>query len=119
LVRLGSLRTMGWVFVFGAIEASPLTVPAVLGTHWLTLPAWALGSLAFILFGATLATYLLNAYALKRVESSLVAVYVYIQPVVAVAAAWWLGTRPTLRTLLSAVVIVVGVALSTRRPRGA
>jgi drug/metabolite transporter (DMT)-like permease len=116
LARLGSLRTIGWVFVFGALEAAPITLPAVVSTPWPALPGWAIGSLAFILFGATLATYLLNAYALKRVESSLVAVYVYVQPVIAVTAAWlWLGTRPTLRTWVAAAVIVAGVALATRR----
>jgi drug/metabolite transporter (DMT)-like permease len=113
LARLGSLRTMAWVFAFGAIEALPLTGPAVAKVSWLALPPWVLGALAFILFGATLATYLLNAYALKRVESSVVAVYVYVQPVIAVASAWvLLGTVPTLRTVIAGGVIVVGVALS-------
>jgi len=114
LARLGSLRTMAWVFLFGALEAAPLTAPAALGVGWTALPHWALGSLAFILLGATLATYLLNAYALKRVESSVVAVYVYVQPVIAVLSAWiLLGTVPTLRTLFAGVVIVVGVGLSS------
>jgi drug/metabolite transporter (DMT)-like permease len=114
VTRLGTLRTMAWVFVFGAIEAAPLTVPAILRVHWLSLPPWAIGALAFILFGATLATYLLNAYALKRVESSTVAVYVYVQPVVASLAGWaFLRVLPTARTLIAGAVIVVGVALST------
>lgn len=117
LGRLGSLVTMSWVFLFGALEAAPLTVPAVASVSWLALPGWAVGALAFILFGATLATYLLNAYALKRVESSVVAVYVYVQPVVAVLSSWYLlGTVPSLRTLLSGLVIVVGVALSADLP---
>lgn len=118
LARLGSLVTMAWVFVFGALEAAPLTVPAVGKVAWLALPPWAAGALAFILFGATLATYLLNAYALKRVESSVVAVYVYVQPVVAVLSSWYLlGTVPSARTLVSGLVIVIGVALSADLPR--
>jgi len=113
LARLGSLRTMAWVFVFGAVEALPLTGPAVAEVSWLSLPAWVVGALSFVLLGATLATYLLNAYALKRVESSVVAVYVYVQPVIAVVSAWvLLGTVPTLRTAIAGIVIVIGVALS-------
>jgi drug/metabolite transporter (DMT)-like permease len=114
VTRLGSLRTMAWVFLFGALEALPLTLPAMNRVHWLSLPGWAVAALAFILFGATLGTYLLNAYALKRVASSTVAVYVYVQPIVASLAAWvFLGTLPTSRSLIAGVVIVIGVALST------
>jgi len=113
VARLGSLRSMAWVFLFGAIEAAPITLRAAVRVDWLQLPRSVQLSLVFILFGATLATYLLNAYALRRVESSVVAVYVYAQPVVATLAAWtWLGQTPTLRTGLAASVIAAGVALS-------
>lgn len=114
LTRLGSLRTMAWVFVFGAIEAAPLTLPAAAKVSWLGLPPAIHASLAFILLGATLATYLLNAYALVRVESSVVAVYVYAQPLIATLAVWlWRRQVPTLRTLVAGIVIVIGVALSS------
>ena len=76
------------MFVFGALEAAPLTVLDMTRVRWLELPAGTHASLVFILLGATIATYLLNAYALRRVESSTVAVYVYVQPVIAVIAAW-------------------------------
>ena len=114
LARLGSLRTMAWGFVFGALEAAPLTVLDMTRVRWLELPAGTHASLVFILLGATIATYLLNAYALRRVESSTVAVYVYVQPVIAVIAAWiWLHQAPTARTLVAGLVIVAGVALSS------
>jgi drug/metabolite transporter (DMT)-like permease len=118
VARLGTLSTIAWVFLFGTLEAAPFTVEPVMATSWSTLPLWAWGSLAFILFGATLGTYLLNAYALKRVESSVVAVYVYIQPIIASVASWLvLGIVPTLRTVVAGAVIVVGVALSADIPR--
>lgn len=114
LARLGSLRTMAWVFLFGALEAAPLTLPAMTRVDWTALSPSTHASLGFILLGATLATYLLNAYALLRVESSVVAVYVYVQPVIATVAAWlWLRHAPTLRTFVAGAVIVVGVALSS------
>lgn len=117
LARLGSLRTMAWVFLFGALEAAPLTLPAMTRVSWAGLPPQIHASLGFILLGATLATYLLNAYALRRVESSVVAVYVYVQPVIATVAAWlWLRHAPTLRTFVAGAVIVVGVALSSDLP---
>jgi drug/metabolite transporter (DMT)-like permease len=116
--RLGTLRGISWVFVFGGLEALPFTITDVFRTHWSTLPLWAWGSLAFILFGATLTTYILNAYALRRVESSVVAVYVYVQPIIASVASWLvLDVTPTSRTLVAGAIIVVGVALSSDIPK--
>ncbi len=113
LARLGTLRTMAWVFVFGALEAAPITLLPMSRVAWTSLPAWAWGSLAFILFGATLATYLLNAFALRRADASMVAVFVYLQPLVATVAAWVvLREVPTPRMLVAGALIVVGVFVS-------
>jgi drug/metabolite transporter (DMT)-like permease len=114
IARLGALKTTAWVFVLGAIEALPLTAPALARERWLELPAWAFASLGFVVLGPTVLTYLLNAWALRFVESSLVGAYVYLQPVVATLAAWAiLDLVPSPRALGAAVVIVVGVALSS------
>lgn len=112
---IGSLPTMAWVFVFGALEALPYYLTHTLDAPWAALPSWAYGSLAFILLGPTLLTYLLNGYALGKVESSVVAIYIYLQPMVASIAAWiFLEQVLTLRVLLSGSIIVVGVALATQ-----
>ncbi len=113
IARLGSLTTIAWVFVFGAVEALPFTYGPMLRVPWLSLPGWVYGALLFILIGATLATYTLNAFALRRVESSVVAVYVYLQPVIASLAAYALfRERPTPRALVAGAVIVVGVTIA-------
>ena len=44
-------------------------------------------SLAFVIVGPTIAAYLMNAWALKYAESSVVAAYTYLQPVFAVILA--------------------------------
>lgn len=116
VARIGPMVTVGWVFLFGAIEALPWTGPAVLATDWVALdgPTWA--SLAFILVGPTIGTYFLNAYALKRVDASVVALFIGLQPVVGAGAAWaLLGEVPTVRTLVAAVVIIAGVLVASRR----
>jgi drug/metabolite transporter (DMT)-like permease len=113
IARLGALRTTAWVFVLGAIEALPLTGAAMAEAEWTRLPGWTWASLAFIVAGPTIGTYLLNAWALARAPSSLVGAYVYLQPVIATLAAWAiLAIAPTSRALVAAGVIVFGVALS-------
>lgn len=74
------------------------------------------GLLAFIVAVPTVAAYALNQLAIGRAESSLVAVYVYLQPVFAsLGALPLLGERPGPRTALAATLIFAGVWLSARR----
>lgn len=114
LGRLGALVSMAFVLGFGALEALPITLHAAIDTDWSALRPIHWGLLAFVVVGPTVLTYLLNGYALARAESTLVAVYVYVQPPIAAVAAFFaFGTKPTTRTLISAVVLFVGVALST------
>ncbi|MBX3129203.1 MAG: EamA family transporter [Polyangiaceae bacterium] len=119
IARVGSVATVAWIFLFGMLEALPFTWTAVWAVSWLSLPSWTYGALAFVLFGATLTTYLLNAYALGRIESSVVATYVYLQPVVASVAAYFLlDDLPTGRSLVAGATIVVGVVIVAARRGG-
>jgi uncharacterized membrane protein len=68
----------------------------------------------FIIVGATVGTYALNAYALARADSSIVAIYIYVQPIVTATGAWWvLGRVPEGHTVFAGVLIAAGVALCT------
>lgn len=113
---MGSAAMVSWVFVFGALEALPLTAPALAALDVAAIPAWGWGSLAFIVLGATVGTYALNAWALARAESSLVAVYIYLQPLVSATAAWFALREPlTPRAVVAGLIIATGVSLSTHR----
>lgn len=112
--RLGALVTVAWVFLFGAIEALPWTAGPVLATPWASLPGWTWAALGFVLLGPTLGAYALNAWALRSVDSSVVTVFVYLQPIIGASAAWLvLGDTLDRRTAAGAVVIAAGVALVT------
>lgn len=92
------------VLVVTGIPAIPDAPPA----------AW--GALAFVVLGSTVATYLLNLFALRSVPASVVAVFVCIQPTIAAALAWpLLGERLDGRTLLAGGVTIVGMVVATRR----
>jgi drug/metabolite transporter (DMT)-like permease len=116
--RVGALAAVAWVFCFGALEALPLTGPALLATPWSMLPSWVPWVLAFVVLGPTIGAYGLNAFALRHADASLVAVYVTLQPVLATLASWlWLEEVPTARVILSSPVIVAGVLLASRAER--
>jgi drug/metabolite transporter (DMT)-like permease len=119
--RYGALVSITWVFVLGCVVAIPFggyylsDVPlANLGWHvWLAV--------AYIILVPTVGAYYLNAWALERVSPSTVAVYVYLQPLIAYAVApFFLGAEEqwTARTFVAAALIFAGVAVVTLRPRG-
>ena len=67
----------------------------------------------FAIFGSTVLTYLLNNWALGHVESSLVVLYIYVQPIVATTLEIALGARlPRPRFWIAAVLVCVGILLA-------
>jgi len=62
--------------------------------------------------------YYLNAWALTKVAPSIVAVYIYLQPLIAFGLApALLGETWNSRTVVSSLLIFLGVAIVTRRSR--
>jgi len=79
-------------------------------------PGWA--SVAYVVVGATVLPYLLNSWALVRVKSSVVAIYILVQPIVA-GALGRVFLHETLgpNTAVAAGLVVAGVLLSAYTPR--
>jgi drug/metabolite transporter (DMT)-like permease len=119
-IRHGALTAMTWVFAFGAVLAVPVggytfaqSGPPAAG--WET---WA--AVAYIVLVPTVGAYYLNAWALERVSASTVAVYIYLQPLIAFAVApLVLGAEEQWgpRTYVAAALIFAGVAFVTLRRR--
>ena len=118
--RYGALTAMTWVFAFGCIATVPV------GGYYLSqVPLQNLGwvtwlSVAYIILVPTVGAYYLNAWALERVAASTVAIYIYLQPLIAFALApLVLGADEQWgpRTWVAAALIFAGVAVVTLRKR--
>jgi len=118
LQRFPTLVVMTWVFWL-ALPAVPFLFASA-GVWPDALAPRALGSFAYTLVFATFLAYLLNAFALRRVPASTVAVFIFLQPLVAGAAGVWvLGERITLPVVLAGLALLVGIALvALARPGG-
>jgi drug/metabolite transporter (DMT)-like permease len=109
-----TIWTTSWLFGFGSIGLSLLAIP-----QWqefqpphLSLPL--VEAMIFSIFGSTLLAYLLNLWALARTQSSSVALYIYLQPVIASGLAWMsLGEAMTLRIGLSCILIFGGFVIAS------
>ncbi len=101
-----------WTFAFAALMVLPVAALAPF-THAPVNPA-AVGEAIFLVLGPTVLAYFFNAYALQRVDSSVVASFVYLQPVIAATAAFpLLGERPNARIGIGALLIFAGVLLAS------
>ena len=116
LKRYDSLTVMAWVFAFGALFVAPFGATSLARSGSLaTMPASAWIGIAFIVLVPTVGSYALNAWALKRSAPSVVATYVYLQPVLTGLLAVLMHGEPIdPRAIPSAVLIFAGVGLSTR-----
>ncbi len=118
--RYGALTAMSWVFTFGCIAAIPIGGFYLAQTplHELSWTLWV--AVLYIILVPTVGAYYLNAWALGRVTPSTVAVYIYLQPLIAFAIApLVLGADEqwNARTWIAAGLIFAGVLIVTLRAR--
>jgi drug/metabolite transporter (DMT)-like permease len=114
--RYGALTVITWIFVFGSLITLPIGGYHLSKISLADVPPGAWFAMLYIIVVPTVAAYYLNAWALGRVAPSVVAIYIYLQPLIAFAVApFFLGERLNSRTWLAAALIFAGVATVTLR----
>jgi drug/metabolite transporter (DMT)-like permease len=117
IIKYKPVTILAWMFLLGG----PINIVLGLTTGDMGkvahLSPEALFGLWFLIIGATLLAYLLNAWAMIRVSPVWVGMYIYLQPILTLlmSAILWQGSL-TLLKLAAAVLIFIGVALTTRKP---
>jgi len=115
LSRYDSTTLVAWVFAFGVVEMSIVALPELLATDWGALDGVAWSGFAYVLLLGTVFTYGLNAWVLRHTSASHVANFIYLQPLVGVAAAGLiLGEPLRWQIVIAGAVILAGVMLATR-----
>jgi drug/metabolite transporter (DMT)-like permease len=116
VTRNGAFRSMMWVFIFGALICVPI------GTwSFSTLDLGSIDTLTWLLIiylavVSTTTPYLLNAWALARVDPSTVAVFIYMQPLIGfLLAVAFLGEQLDFRFIIAALLIFAGVFLVSKK----
>ncbi len=116
--RYGALNVITWIFQLAALVALPVSIYQ-----------WSAGgsggpsiglmlAVAYIILVPTVGAYYLNSWAITRVSPSVVAVYIYLQPLLAFGLApLILGESWNRRTILACALIFAGVAVVTIRSR--
>lgn len=116
VTRNGAFRSMMWLFVFAALICVPLGAYTFreVDTSQISTTIWLL--IFYIALFATAVPYLLNAWALARVNPSTVAVFIYLQPLIGfLLAVVFLSEKISATFLLSSLFIFLGVFLVTKK----
>ena len=116
--RYGALTVITWIFIFGSFITLPIGSYHLAKLPLSGVPISAWFAVLYIILVPTVAAYYLNAWALGRVAPSVVAIYIYLQPLIAFAVApMILGEQLNSRTWLAAGLIFAGLATVTLRSR--
>lgn len=114
--RTDPLAATTVMMAIGSLGVAVVGLPPLLALDHAAVSATAWGLAAFVVVFPTAGAYLITSWALARVESSRVAFFIYLQPVLAATLSWWIvGERFGTPLIAGAALIFAGVWLATRR----
>ena len=104
-----------WLFLVGLIFNFPIGINQFLDVDWNTLPLKeAVIPMIFVVLCTTVMTYFLNGYALSKLTSTEVAVFMYLQPIIGVLfAIFTKADTITFTIIIASMLIFSGVYLTT------
>lgn len=112
IAKYSVVTFMKWIFLFSACVSAPLSMKGLIATDWTTIPPTQYAELAFLIICATFVTYFLIPIAQKRIRPTLVSMYSYIQPIIAIVVSIALGMDViTWQKVLAAVMVFGGVVI--------
>lgn len=111
--RYDPIAVSFYVMLFASIGVLPLGIGSIASMRFSEVSTTVWWWVAYIVVFPTILTYLLNIWALQRVSSSMVAGYIYLQPLFAAAVAPLVleNEQITTRAALAGLAIFAGLGL--------
>ena len=105
-----------WIYTFGLLMVIPFGWSEYQDIQWQTIPSMIMWEIVFVVVFTTFFTYLFNLVSMRELNPTIVAVFIYLQPLFATIFAMSLGKdQLTWVKIVSAVLIFVGVFLVTKK----
>ncbi len=115
IARYSVVTSMKWMFLAAFVLSLPVALPEVLQSDFAAVPGQVWWEVAFMIVFSTFLAYWLVPVAQQRIRPTLVSMYGYLQPIIAIAVAIWTGMdRLTVTKLAAAVLVFVGVWVVNR-----
>lgn len=101
---------MKWIFLFSAAVSLPFAGKELVTLDWAVIPEVQLAELAYLIICATFISYFLIPVGQKRIRPTLVSMYSYIQPIIAIVISICIGMDVlTWQKILAAAMVFGGV----------
>ena len=110
IAKYSVVTFMKWIFLFSALMSLPLSFREVVSLEWTKIPSVQMWELGFLIVFATFVSYFLIPFGQKRIRPTLVSMYSYVQPIIAIAVSIAIGMDTlTWQKVLAAVMVFAGV----------
>ena len=112
ITKYSVITFMKWIFLFAAAFSLPLAARELITFDYSLLSGTYLSELAFLIVCSTFITYFLIPLGQKRIRPTLVSMYSYVQPIIAIVISIWVGMDTlSWQKVLAAVMVFGGVVL--------
>ena len=116
--RIDALSGTAVLLAFGTVGVAGIGLHDLMALDFSAVSPGTWGLAAYIVLFPTAGAYLVSLWALARVESSVVALFIFVQPLIAATlSALILRERPTPLVWFGASFIFAGVYFALRRKR--
>ena len=112
ITKYSVITFMKWIFLFAAAFSLPLAAHELITFDYSLLSGTYLSELAFLIVCSTFITYFLIPLGQKRIRPTLVSMYSYIQPIIAILISIYVGMDSlSWQKVLAATMVFGGVVL--------
>lgn len=112
ITKYSVITFMKWIFLFTTLFSFPWTISELRTFDYSLLTSTYLSELAFLIICSTFITYFLIPLGQKRIRPTLVSMYSYVQPIIAIVISIWVGMDTlSWQKLLAAAMVFGGVVL--------
>lgn len=110
IARYSVVTSMKWMFLASFVISIPFALPHLGGTDFGAVPGKVWWEIGYMIFFSTFLAYYLIPVGQQRIRPTLVSMYGYLQPIIAIAVAIWTGMdRLTFTKLVAALLVFTGV----------
>ena len=119
IAKYSAVTFMKWIFLFSACVATPFSLNGLINVDWSGIPSKQYAELAYLIICATFITYFLIPLAQKRIRPTLISMYSYVQPIIAIAVSISIGMDTLTWQKVLATTLVFGGLIIVSRSRAA
>ena len=112
IAKYSVVTFMKWIFLFSFCVAAPFSAKGVTEVDWAGIPSVQYAELAYLIICATFITYFLIPVAQKRIRPTIISMYSYVQPIIAISISIAIGMDIlTWQKVLAAAMVFGGVIM--------